>query len=356
MIFLEPALWWGALAVGVPIALHFWHQKRGQALPWATLRWLADPNQQPNRGLKFDNWLLLALRCAVLLALAGLLARPVFMETNDRPIVKKVHLVENNALITSNFRFELEAAKKQDESVFMLDAVSWPVLQAAINPLNRPDTELHLYLTNRHLADGPPVVVPGRFRLHTAVPTLKRAGDVNPATAYTKPISVRYAYKNPAQKQAVSAGLQALTDVYGFVFREQAAATNQPEPDLVLTDTLPKKQSDRTLYIVPGRTAESPAPNVVFWPDMLMLSTSELVANGQLPEWLGGQISRHLGLITNDLPLPENQLNALFIRADTKPEQTTPQTTERSPAQTVWLLFLIGLITAERWLALRKNA
>ena len=316
------------------------------------MRWLTDPNQQPNRGLKFDNWLLLALRCAVLLALAGLLARPVFTENNDRPIVKKVHLVENNTLIINSFRFELDAAKKQNESVFILDDSSWPTMQSAINRLNRPDTELHLYLTNRQtLADGPPVVVPNRFRLHTAIPNSKSANLINPATTYTKPILVRYAYKNPPEKQAVNAGLQALTEVYGFVFQEQSTATNQPEPGLVLTDNLPKKQSNRTLYIVSGKTAESAAPNEVFWPDTLTLPTSELVTNGQLPEWLGGQIFRHLGLIDNDLPLADNQLNALFIRADTKPEQPAPQI-----GQTVWLLVLIGLITAERWLSFRKNA
>lgn len=370
MQFLEPALLWGALAVAVPIALHFWHRKRGQPLPWATLRWLTDPNQQPNRGLQFDNWLLLALRCAVLLALAGLLAQPVFTETSTKPIVKKVHLVEPTTLITSNFRFEIEAALKQGEPVFWLDeavtpisalttslpktAVTFPLLQSAIIRLNRPDHELHLYLTNRQaLADGPPVVVPHQFWLHTAVPSIKPG---QPSPHYTKPILTRISYRNPAEKQAIQAGLQALTDVHGFVFTEQTAATVNQEPDLVLTDRPVLNSSTRALYLVSGETAESHAPNVVLWPETLTLPTSELVANGQLPEWLGGHIVRYFGLINNDLPASVTQLNALFIRADFKPERPAPQTAERSPGQTLWLLGLLGLITAERWLALRKNA
>ena len=175
MSFLNPILWWGALAVTVPIALHFWHRKRGKPLPWATLRWLTDPNQQPNRGLQFDNMRLLALRCGVLSALAGLLARPVFTEINAKPIVRKVHLVENNTLITNNFRFELETAKKQNESVIFLETVSWPTLQTAINRLNRPDHELHLYLTNRQtIADGPTVVDRKSTRLNSSHSTLSR--------------------------------------------------------------------------------------------------------------------------------------------------------------------------------------
>ncbi len=349
MTFLEPALLWGALAVAVPIALHFWHQKRGQPLPWATLRWLTDPNQQPNRGLKVDNLLLLALRCAVLPALAGLLARPVFTETNAKPIVKKVHLVENNALITNSFRFELETAKQQNEPISLLETVSWSPLQSTINRLNRPDHELHLYLTNRQrLANDPPVVVPSRFQLHTAVPTTK---SNQPVPRYTKPMSVRLTYRNPVEKQTVRAGLQALADVYGFVFTEQTAATARQEPDLVLTDKPVSNPSASTFYIVSQKTAYATAPNVVFRPDTLTVPTSELVANGQLPEWLGGQIGRHLGLINNDLPVSSAQLNAAFIRADNSPEQPAPQT-----GQAIWTLGLIGLITAERWLSFRKNA
>ncbi len=349
MQFLQPALLWGALAVAVPIALHFWHKKRGQPLPWATLRWLTDPNQQPNRGLQFDNWLLLAVRCAVLLALAGLLARPAFTEISTLPTVQKIHLVEATNLITSSFRFELDAAKRQNEPIVLLETVSWPMLQTAINRLNRPDRELHLYLTNRQtLANGPPVVVPNRFRLHTAIPTTKSR---QPAPRYTKPISVRITYRNPAEKQTVRAGLQALSDVYGFVFIEQTAVTASREPDLVLTDTFALNPPASALYIVSQKTAESTSPNVIFWPDTLTLPTSELVANGQLPEWLGEQIIRHFDSISNELPVSQVQLNALFIRADTQPEQPAPQT-----GQTLWLLGLIGLITAERWLSFQKNA
>jgi hypothetical protein len=366
MQFLQPALLWGVLAVAVPIALHFWHRKRGQPLPWATLRWFTDPNQQPNRGLQFDNWLLLALRCAGVLALAGLLAQPVFTETTAKPAVKKVHLVEPTALITGSFRFELEAALKEGEPVFWISEtttpttallplstaktdITFPLLQSTINRLNRPDHELHLYLTNRQsLADGPPIVVPKRFRLHTAMPTTK---SMQSLPGYTRPISVRMAYRNPAEKQVIKAGLQALTDVYGFVFSEQTAANANQEPNLVLSDITPKNPSASTLYIVSQKNAYSPAPNVIFCPDTLTLPTSELVANGQLPEWLGKQLVRHLGLINNDLPVSSAQLTALFIRADTKPEEPAPQT-----GQTLWLLGLISLVTAERWVALRKNA
>jgi len=76
MTFLNPWMLAGAGAVGIPIALHFFYKARYQRLPWAAMDFLKEAIEQTSRRLKFQEWILLALRCLVILLLALALARP----------------------------------------------------------------------------------------------------------------------------------------------------------------------------------------------------------------------------------------------------------------------------------------
>ena len=120
--------------------------------------------------------------------------------------------------------------------------------------------------------------------------------------------------------------------------------------DWVLTDQLPAKPIPQTLYVVSGTVSQSIYPNVVFTAESLTPQTSERAENGELPEWLGEQLVRYYGLITNNQPLSRQNLNALFI-------PTKKLTTEQQAGlQSGLLLGFIGLLIVERWLALTKNA
>src|SRR5436189_1166270 len=79
MQFLAPTMLFGGLAVGVPIALHFFFKARYKPLPWAAMKFLREAIEQTSRRLKFQEWILLILRCLVLLLLALALARPGMM-------------------------------------------------------------------------------------------------------------------------------------------------------------------------------------------------------------------------------------------------------------------------------------
>jgi hypothetical protein len=76
MTFLSPWMLAGAAAVGIPIALHFFYKARYRRLPWAAMDFLKEAIEQTSRRLKFQEWILLALRCLVILLLALALARP----------------------------------------------------------------------------------------------------------------------------------------------------------------------------------------------------------------------------------------------------------------------------------------
>ena len=81
MPFLGPWFLMGLLGLAgaaIPIVLHFFFRSRYRVVPWAAMDFLLTSIEQTSRRLKFQELLLLLLRCAVLLALALALARPTF--------------------------------------------------------------------------------------------------------------------------------------------------------------------------------------------------------------------------------------------------------------------------------------
>jgi hypothetical protein len=76
MSFLAPYMLWGALAAGIPVALHFFYRSRYRDVPWAAMKYLLAGVEQTSRRLRFQELLLLSLRVAVLVLLALALARP----------------------------------------------------------------------------------------------------------------------------------------------------------------------------------------------------------------------------------------------------------------------------------------
>ncbi len=78
MSFLAPLMLAGAAAVSVPLILHFFYKARHRPLPWAAMKFLKQSIEQTSRRLKFQEWILLALRCLALILLAIAIARPSF--------------------------------------------------------------------------------------------------------------------------------------------------------------------------------------------------------------------------------------------------------------------------------------
>lgn len=76
MQFLAPMMLLGAAAVTVPVALHFFYRARYKPLPWAPMKFLKEAIEQTSRRLKFQEWVLLALRCLAIILLALAIARP----------------------------------------------------------------------------------------------------------------------------------------------------------------------------------------------------------------------------------------------------------------------------------------
>ncbi len=362
MTFLQPAFLWGLLAVAIPVIIHLWHQKRGQPLPWAAMQWLREASEQQQRGLQFDDWLLLAIRCLVIALLSLLLAQPVWNDPNDPKNIRPVHLVVADSLVTRSFRFELEQAEKRAETVVRLPtlgSVNPLRLQATIDSLRGPGVLLHLYVRNdASLADVPQISVPQRFSLHTTmvpIPSRDEQALTQRFAQLKKPLNVRLSYRNPAEQKTVLAALRALTAVYTLQLTILDDRNSNTQPDWVLTDQPPTQEPHKsTLYVVSGAGMPPQiVQNVVFTADTLTPQTSELVANGQLPEWLGGQLLAFYKLNPPQPALSGQELIDVFVQTK---DETTGETERSRTTEQNWLLMALLLVVgAERWLALRKK-
>jgi len=102
MPFLGPWFLMGLLGVAgaaIPIVLHLFFRSRYRTVPWAAMEFLLTSIEQTSRRLKFQELLLLLLRCAVLLILALALARPVLSlvaGSAGRDAVDAVLVIDNS--------------------------------------------------------------------------------------------------------------------------------------------------------------------------------------------------------------------------------------------------------------------
>src|SRR5881409_2407226 len=83
--FATPAFALAGIALAsIPIIIHFLNRRRFKTIPWAAMEFLLRAMRKNRRRLKFEQWILLATRCAVLVLVATALARP--MGCQDRTL------------------------------------------------------------------------------------------------------------------------------------------------------------------------------------------------------------------------------------------------------------------------------
>lgn len=76
MGFLLPYMLFGLLGAAIPVLLHFFFRTRYETVPWAAMKFLLTSVEQTSRRLKFQEYLLMITRIAVLVFLAIALSRP----------------------------------------------------------------------------------------------------------------------------------------------------------------------------------------------------------------------------------------------------------------------------------------
>ncbi len=81
--FLNPIFWWGALAAAVPIIVHLIHRRRTKTVRFAMLDFILQSQKRKTRKFRLKEWLLLAVRTAMVLALVGMGAHPVVTQAAE---------------------------------------------------------------------------------------------------------------------------------------------------------------------------------------------------------------------------------------------------------------------------------
>src|SRR5437016_12394821 len=70
----------GFALASIPIIIHILNRRRFKTVSWAAMEFLLRAMRKNRRRLKFEQWLLLATRCLVLLLVATALARPLLKQ------------------------------------------------------------------------------------------------------------------------------------------------------------------------------------------------------------------------------------------------------------------------------------
>src|SRR5918993_864766 len=70
----------GVLAMAIPVVIHILNRRRFKTVTWAAMEFLLRAMRKNRRRLRFEQWVLLATRCALVLLLGMALARPLGCE------------------------------------------------------------------------------------------------------------------------------------------------------------------------------------------------------------------------------------------------------------------------------------
>ncbi|HBL47711.1 MAG TPA: hypothetical protein DDZ90_30435, partial [Planctomycetaceae bacterium] len=74
--FASPWLLMGLLAAGIPILIHLLHKRKFIETEWAAMKFLMAATRKYSRRVRFEQLLILLVRCLILLLLAVAFSRP----------------------------------------------------------------------------------------------------------------------------------------------------------------------------------------------------------------------------------------------------------------------------------------
>lgn len=396
MEFLKPNWLWGLCALALPVIIHFWYQKRGETIWWATNQWLSEKTSLKHRGIRLDEIPLMLIRCLLLVILVAILSQPVLHFFSDHIKKKRVHLLENNIKLIENFRFEIETAIKNGEKIYLIgsepeelksfeakpgNAYSDIYLQQSIQTLASKETELHLYLSNNlPISTIPKIYIPASYQIHyvainaednsvnylsvengmglfvdktTGLLTSAEVKDIvkrykKADLVHSGDVNVLIDIKDMQSRKVVEAALRSLETVYKLPIKMTTANSGYDSIfDLVISDRELKKYAPQTLYITTG-SGESFRPNIIYLNDSLQISKSDLVRSGRLPERIGEQIVDHFRLKNQPVPLSSIGLKEKF-------ESVNPANFQEKTFSN-WLIFILLLVLLfERGIVFRKE-
>lgn len=372
-------MFWGILAIAVPIILHFWHQKRGKLLPWAATQWLSEKAMQQSRGIQLENILLLCLRVLLLLLFILFLANLLLNQSSGNKV--KSHWVYPQKSLVENFKFELEEAKRKGEKLFWLNGEEIEnfeeipdktEIQTGINQIAahlKGNEHGEIFVPNTSELTGfSKVFVPVDYTLHIFKDSSKAVsqdyiqlengkklgidknrlfGEVEGSRNLVHSGSV--AVLDETEENGVDASLKAIEKVYGIEFEIDKKREPNKKYDLVFLNNLQGIQTtDVTIFISDAKKVQEKvlSENIAYFNGKLTPESSELVFNGGLPELILEKWLNRVGIKGTTSSVSNQQISSLF---------SVKEMEKKSESQ--WLIFILflGVLGWERWLAIKKN-
>ncbi|WP_143959862.1 BatA domain-containing protein [Litoribacter populi] len=390
MELLQPILLWGALAAIIPVLIHLWYSRKGKPLPWAAMRWLSPKEQQPQKGFKPDHLFLLFLRILMLLVVVFILSKPFFPGLEKDNELPSVHLVEPDAALVEEFRFELEQAMEKGDQLYWMSESSTPITSLeeaedlATNRSALPEflseqvegnQDINLYIRpEAEYLNLPVLVSPSEVNLFVSEQPsepqtepfiaasdelfliLNSQGELEQTTlqpttgetAFEGPITYKIELQDSMEVKHIEASLQAIEAVYGLEF--QAISASEDSTALLLfADTVPKGVDKAKLVLVSDRIGQSLQPNTYFLPAPLSREENNLVRTGRLPEFILDKLLQTLDMSQQQIAVSKSQLEKMF-------RISAPQKTQKEANAITWLIVLLCMvIIVERTIALRKG-
>ena len=126
MGFLHPLIFAGGIAaLSLPILIHFLLRRRRTPVPWGAMRFLQEAIRRQRRRLQLEQWLLLALRCLVVLLLALGLARPLFGAAQLGARAKELVIVIDDTIASGARAAEgtTELERTRESAARLIDAL-----------------------------------------------------------------------------------------------------------------------------------------------------------------------------------------------------------------------------------------
>ena len=93
---------WG-IAAAIPVLIHFWSRRQRYETDWAAMQFLLAALQKHASRIRIEQWLLLAIRVAVLLILALALADPFLAVTAIPPATANVGRTHTVLVLDGSF-------------------------------------------------------------------------------------------------------------------------------------------------------------------------------------------------------------------------------------------------------------
>ncbi len=384
MELLQPIFFWGLLGISIPIGIHLWNGRRGKVLDWAAMNWLSGQKSQSSRSFKLEQLLLLLLRIliwAILVLIAVGFWFDFLEKSHSKPIV---HLVQPDAEVESEFRFEIDQAWQKGGQVFWFaeglpeyEAGQIPdgnvkelEVQKALDMLPKSLDSLHIYSSGlENDFDSKVLFVPEFPIFH--VSTLNKRNfskarigvdsirfllvnesgllhldstDRESDLAFSGSIEFSFSFENQEKKAQILAAFEAIEDVYGLSFSEVSE-----DGKLVLTDQIPEILSKEKLYLLLESSDPILPQNVIKLENQAGLTWEEMIEKGLLPELLLEPLVDFLGIHPQEKRLTINQLEQRFVRIPESKMTVLPNS-----AILLLILFLI-LFGLERYYAYRLN-